>query len=41
MPELNKAFAYRASRFEGFKIACYEATNRGFFDRVKDAFLGN
>jgi hypothetical protein len=24
LPELSKAFAYRASRFEGFKIACYQ-----------------
>ena len=36
MPELTKAFAYRASRFEGFKIACYEATNRGFFKAHRD-----
>ena len=27
--ELSKAFAYRASRFEGFKIACYQASDAG------------
>src|SRR4029453_17227969 len=31
MPELSKAFAYRASRFEGFKIACYQASAPGSF----------
>lgn len=36
MPELFKAFAYRASRFEGFKIACYEASSRGFFRAHRD-----
>jgi predicted 2-oxoglutarate/Fe(II)-dependent dioxygenase YbiX len=36
MPELSKAFAYRASRFEGFKIACYQASDRGFFGAHRD-----
>lgn len=36
MPELLKAFAYRGTRFEGFKIACYEATDRGFFSAHRD-----
>ena len=36
IPEITKAFAYRASRFEGFKIACYEATDRGFFKAHRD-----
>ena len=34
--ELSKAFAYRASRFEGFKIACYQASDRGFFSAHRD-----
>jgi len=36
MPELSKAFAYRASRFEGFKIGCYQASDRGFFRAHRD-----
>ncbi|MPZ71685.1 MAG: 2OG-Fe(II) oxygenase [Nitriliruptorales bacterium] len=36
MPELFKAFAYRGTRFEGFKIACYESTERGFFSAHRD-----
>jgi predicted 2-oxoglutarate/Fe(II)-dependent dioxygenase YbiX len=36
MPELSKAFAYRASRFEGCKIACYQASDRGFFSAHRD-----
>ncbi|MGH3680584.1 MAG: 2OG-Fe(II) oxygenase [Natronosporangium sp.] len=36
MPELRKAFAYRASRFEGFKIACYDAASGGFFRPHRD-----
>jgi predicted 2-oxoglutarate/Fe(II)-dependent dioxygenase YbiX len=36
MPELSKAFAYRATRFEGFKIACYDASERGFFRAHRD-----
>jgi predicted 2-oxoglutarate/Fe(II)-dependent dioxygenase YbiX len=36
LPELSKAFAYHASRFEGFKIACYQASDRGFFGAHRD-----
>jgi len=36
MPELTKAFAYRATRFEGFKIACYDASTGGFFRAHRD-----
>jgi predicted 2-oxoglutarate/Fe(II)-dependent dioxygenase YbiX len=36
LPELWKAFAYRASRFEGFKIACYQGSDRGFFGAHRD-----
>ena len=36
MPEVARAFAYRATRFEGFKIACYEAEERGFFSAHRD-----
>jgi glyoxylase-like metal-dependent hydrolase (beta-lactamase superfamily II) len=36
LPELSKAFAYRASRFEGFKIACYQASDGGFFGAHRD-----
>lgn len=35
-PELRKAFAYSASRFEGFKIGCYEARDAGFFTAHRD-----
>ncbi len=36
MPEVYKAFAFRATRFEGFKIACYDATTGGFFRPHRD-----
>jgi predicted 2-oxoglutarate/Fe(II)-dependent dioxygenase YbiX len=36
MPELQRAFAYRATRFEGFKIACYDAVTSGFFHAHRD-----
>jgi predicted 2-oxoglutarate/Fe(II)-dependent dioxygenase YbiX len=36
MPEVRKAFAFRATRFEGFKIACYDATTGGFFRPHRD-----
>jgi predicted 2-oxoglutarate/Fe(II)-dependent dioxygenase YbiX len=35
MPEVQKAFAFRATRFEGFKIACYDA-GAGFFRAHRD-----
>lgn len=36
MPELAKAFAYEASRFEGFKVGCYEESSQGFFAPHRD-----
>ena len=36
MPEVQKAFAYEARRFEGFKIGCYEAQDHGFFEAHRD-----
>lgn len=36
MPEVRKAFAFRATRFEGFKIACYDASSGGFFRAHRD-----
>jgi predicted 2-oxoglutarate/Fe(II)-dependent dioxygenase YbiX len=36
MPEVRKAFAFRATRFEGFKIACYDASTGGFFRAHRD-----
>jgi predicted 2-oxoglutarate/Fe(II)-dependent dioxygenase YbiX len=36
IPEVRKAFAFAATRFEGFKIACYDATTGGFFRPHRD-----
>ena len=36
MPEVERAFAFRATRFEGFKIACYETDSGGFFAAHRD-----
>jgi predicted 2-oxoglutarate/Fe(II)-dependent dioxygenase YbiX len=36
IPEIHKAFAFRATRFEGFKIACYDASTGGFFRAHRD-----
>ncbi len=36
MPEVRKALGYRATRFEGFKICCYDARTRGFFKAHRD-----
>jgi hypothetical protein len=36
LPEVSKAFAFRATRFEGFKLACYSATTGGFFRAHRD-----
>ena len=36
MPEVSKAFAFRATRFEGFTIACYDAATGGFFRAHRD-----
>ena len=39
MPEIHRAFAYRATRFEGFKIACYDAATSGFFRAHRDNLM--
>jgi predicted 2-oxoglutarate/Fe(II)-dependent dioxygenase YbiX len=36
MPEIRKAFAFRATRFEGFKIGCYDGSTGGFFRPHRD-----
>jgi predicted 2-oxoglutarate/Fe(II)-dependent dioxygenase YbiX len=36
LPEVHKAFAFRATRFEGFKIACYDAVTGGYFRPHRD-----
>ena len=36
VPEVRRAFAYAATRFEGFKIACYDAESSGFFHAHRD-----
>lgn len=36
LPEVRKAFAFPANRFEGFKIACYDAATGGFFRPHRD-----
>ncbi len=36
MPEVQKAFAYEARGFEGFKIGCYEDADEGFFEPHRD-----
>jgi len=33
---VRKAFGYRATRFEGFKIACYDSATGGFFRPHRD-----
>ncbi len=35
-PELAKAFAFQAGGFEGFKIGCYTAEDRGYFEPHRD-----
>ena len=35
-PELQKAFAFSAGGFEGFKIGCYTAEDRGHFEAHRD-----
>ncbi|MBE9182740.1 2OG-Fe(II) oxygenase [Oculatella sp. LEGE 06141] len=35
-PEIEKAFQFSITRFERHLIACYEATNNGFFNRHRD-----
>lgn len=36
MPEIDKAFVSKVNRFEGFKIGCYQDTDRGFFTAHRD-----
>ena len=36
LAEVHKAFAFQATRFEGFKIACYAAAAGGFFHAHRD-----
>lgn len=36
MPELTRAFAYQATRFEGFKVGCYDESSEGFFAPHRD-----
>ncbi len=36
IPEVNKAFAFQAGGFEGFKICCYDAQDAGFFQAHRD-----
>lgn len=36
IPEVHKAFAFSATRFEGFKLGCYTAADAGFFDAHRD-----
>lgn len=36
LPEVKKAFAYDATRFEGFKIGSYTAEDQGFFEAHRD-----
>jgi peroxiredoxin/predicted 2-oxoglutarate/Fe(II)-dependent dioxygenase YbiX len=35
-PEIQKAFQYTITRFERYLVACYEASERGFFNRHRD-----
>ena len=41
MPEVKKAFGYRATRFEGFKIAAYGEEDAGFFAPHRDNLSPN
>jgi predicted 2-oxoglutarate/Fe(II)-dependent dioxygenase YbiX/peroxiredoxin len=35
-PEIEKAFQFTITRFERYLVACYEATDQGFFNRHRD-----
>lgn len=35
-PEIEKAYQFRITRFERHIVACYDAANRGFFNRHRD-----
>ena len=36
LSEIERAFIYRPTRFEGFKIACYDSAESGFFHAHRD-----
>jgi predicted 2-oxoglutarate/Fe(II)-dependent dioxygenase YbiX/peroxiredoxin len=36
VPEIEKAFQFRATRFERYTVACYEASQQGFFQPHRD-----
>jgi predicted 2-oxoglutarate/Fe(II)-dependent dioxygenase YbiX len=36
LSEIERAFVYKPTRFEGFKIACYESESSGFFGAHRD-----
>lgn len=36
LPEVHRAFGFRATRFEGFKIGCYDASTGGYFRAHRD-----
>lgn len=38
LPEIEKAFCYRVTRLEEFKIACYRASEKGYFRAHRDNF---
>ncbi|MFQ3680265.1 MAG: redoxin domain-containing protein [Pseudanabaenaceae cyanobacterium] len=39
-PEIEKAFSYKATRREDYKIACYDASSGGFFRAHRDNTTG-
>ncbi|MFQ5974194.1 MAG: 2OG-Fe(II) oxygenase [Alphaproteobacteria bacterium] len=36
LPEISKAFNFEVTRFEPFKVGCYDAADRGFFGPHRD-----
>ncbi len=36
IPELTRTFAYQTTRFEGFKVGCYDESSQGFFAPHRD-----
>jgi peroxiredoxin len=41
MPELEKAFNHKASRYELARVGCYESANKGFFRAHRDLYPGD
>ncbi len=41
MPELEKAFNHKASRYELARVGCYESANKGFFRVHRDLYPGD